>query len=64
MSDGVNNTDRLANEHEVSKALRTILKDAGAEEAQILATLLSKMRYVAPGKKRRAADRPRDVHKS
>lgn len=52
------NADRLADSHEVSKAVRIILRDAPGEEAQILSTLLAKMHQVAPGKKRRASDKP------
>jgi hypothetical protein len=51
------NTDRTANAHELTKAVRTILRNAPEYEVQVLATLLSKMRQVPAGPKRRASDK-------
>jgi hypothetical protein len=57
MPQSSNNTDRMADEHEIAKAVRIILKDSPQREVEELAHLLSKMRQVVPGKRRRASDR-------
>jgi hypothetical protein len=57
MAESSNNTDRMANEHELSKAVTILLKDSPTSEAEDLAYLLSKMAHVVPGQKRRASDK-------
>jgi hypothetical protein len=52
------NTDRLANEYEVSKAMRIILRQLPQSEMPLMAKMLSKMGCVAPGRNRRNTDKP------
>jgi hypothetical protein len=50
-------SDRLANQYEVSKAVKTILNESTEREAEILATLLAKMKHIPTIEKRRAIDK-------